>query len=146
MTVMAKNSHGLFFNGVSDSIVCPTSRESSSSVKVSSDSRSSGNLVGPDNESRRQAAVGSLSGFTVEAWVLPDCGGVVASKKGLFELSIGSVGAPAPASFSVVLQSDDGKPTTLTAESANSNVSSGYTGITYPTPNHSVLANNTDID
>ena len=146
MTVMAKNSHGLFFNGVSDSIVCPTSRESSSSVKVSSDSRSSGNLVGPDNESRRQAAVGSLSGFTVEAWVLPDCGGVVASKEGLFELSIGSVGAPAPASFSVVLQSDDGKPTTLTAESANSNVSSGYTGITYPTPNHSVLANNTDID
>ena len=148
MSVLGKTSHGLFFNGVTDSIICPSSIDSSSSVKVSSSSRSSGNLVGPTNDSQTNKNVlgHTLDSFSIEAWVLPDCGGVVASKDGLFELSIGSVGAPAPASFSVTVQSDAGKPTTLTASSANANISSGYTGVIYPTPNHSVLTNNTDVD
>ena len=45
----------------------------------------------------------SLTAFSVEAWVSPDCGGVIASKEGLFSLRMGSVNQPAPASFSVQL-------------------------------------------
>ena len=83
MSVLGKTSHGLFFNGVTDSIICPSSIDSSSSVKVSSSSRSSGNLVGPTNDSQTNKNVlgHTLDSFSIEAWVLPDCGGAVAAKE-----------------------------------------------------------------
>ena len=34
MTVIGKNSHALFFNGVSDSVVCPLANFTSSSLEV----------------------------------------------------------------------------------------------------------------
>jgi hypothetical protein len=149
MTVIGESSHALFFNGVSDSILCPSASLTSTSVEVSvGDSRSSHPLVGPSSSTNTTSGLGSFLGpFTVEAWVRPDCGGIIASKEGLFELSMGSVGSPAPATFQVTLHSDDGVPTVYKASTAEWDASnSAYVGIVYPTKNDSFLANNTDID
>ena len=105
MAIIGKSSHALFFNGVSDSIVCPQgdfTQTGHKSVLDGNESRSSAHVL-QDGDSNRFAAgrFQALDKFTLEAWVSPDSGGVIASKDGLFDLRIGSVDAPAPASFSV---------------------------------------------
>lgn len=110
MTVFGKTSHALFFNGITDSVVCPQGSFTQTGHKINvdgTDARTSAQVV-QDGSSYRHALFKqqSLSSFTIEAWVSPDCGGIVAIKEGVFELRIGSVGAPAPASFSVTLDND----------------------------------------
>jgi hypothetical protein len=105
MAVIGQTSHALFFNGVSDSVVCPQgdfTQTGHKRVLGGNDARSSAPVM-QDGDSHRYAngINQSLDKFTLEAWVSPDCGGVIASKAGLFELRMGSVDAPAPASFSV---------------------------------------------
>jgi len=105
MAVIGQTSHALFFNGVSDSVVCPQgdfTQTGHKRVLGGNDARSSAPVL-QDGDSHRYAngINQSLDKFTLEAWVSPDCGGVIASKAGLFELRMGSVDAPAPASFSV---------------------------------------------
>ena len=101
MAIIGKSSHALFFNGVSDSIVCPQgdfTQTGHKSVLDGNESRSSAHVL-QDGDSNRFAAgrFQALDKFTLEAWVSPDSGGVIASKDGLFDLRIGSVDAPAPA-------------------------------------------------
>lgn len=52
-----------------------------------------------------QGVIGSRpQAFTVEAWIVPDSGGVVCSKAGQFELKVGEVGSPGPAIFTIELE------------------------------------------
>ena len=132
MAVIGQTSHALFFNGVSDSVVCPQGnfvktghkRELNGSI-----ARSSAPVL-QDGDGHRFANFNnqSLSSFTVEAWVSPDCGGVIASKEGLFELRMGTVDAPGIASFKVQLTNN----ISVIAASANN----------YPTSAGSFISNN----
>ena len=105
MAVIGQTSHALFFNGVSDSVVCPQgdfTQTGHKRVLGGNDARSSAPVLQDGDNHRYASGINqSLDKFTLEAWVSPDCGGVIASKAGLFELRMGSVDAPAPASFSV---------------------------------------------
>ena len=107
MALFGKSSHSLYFNGINDSVVCPQGGFTQTGHKINVDgldARTSKHVV-QDGDSVRSAFSKnqSLTNFTIEAWISPDAGGVVASKDGVFELRMGSVGAPAPASFSITL-------------------------------------------
>jgi len=131
VAVIGLSSHALFFNGVSDSVVCPQGnfvktghkRELNGSVARSS----APVLQDGDNHRFANANNQTLKQFTVEAWVSPDCGGVIASKAGLFELRMGTVDAPGVASFKVQLTNK----TSAIAASANN----------YPTAAGSFISN-----
>jgi len=132
MAVISSSSHALFFNGVSDSVVCPqgdftkTGHKREVGNKVA---RSSAPVL-QDGDSHRFANANNqtLDKFTVEAWVSPDCGGVIASKAGLFELRMGTINAPGVASFKVEFTNG----VTAIASSANN----------YPTTAASFINNN----
>jgi len=148
MTVIGKTSHAIFFNGLSDSIVCPLHNFQTSGVKIpigDDIARSSRPLVGSTRQegSIDGGAFTNLDNFSIEAWVRPDCGGVIAFKEGLFKLSIGDIHQPAPAVFSVDILNANGSRNTYTA-SSGTGLSSGYSGITYPTSSASFIGNNKD--
>jgi len=135
MSLFGKSSHSLYFNGVNDSIVCPQGGFSQTGHKIKlngDDARTSAHVV-QDGDSLRHAFSKnqSLTSFTIEAWVSPDCGGIIASKEGTFALRMGSVGAPAPASFEVTLDSG----VTVAAYSKNN----------YPTSAASFITNNNGV-
>jgi hypothetical protein len=148
MTLIGKTSHSLFFNGISDSIVCPSHEFASTGIKTSvggQEVRSSRPILGAGNEEgSSSSSTAMVSSFSVEAWIRPDCGGVIASKEGMFKLSVGSVGAPAPAVFSVTTRTKTGDVRVFTARSAQT-ISNSYSGIIYPTAGQSFIENNTEL-
>ena len=132
MAVIGLSSHALFFNGVSDSVVCPQgdfTKTGNKRVLGGVEARSSAPIL-QDDDGHRFANPNnqSLKNFTVEAWVSPDCGGVIASKAGLFELRMGTINAPGVASFKVEFTNG----VTAIASSANN----------YPTSAASFVSNN----
>ncbi len=109
MTVIGRSTHALFFNGVSDGVVVPQAAFDKTGLEVdigSGTARSSMSVMSDGNRARSsERETGRVANsFSVEAWVTPDCGGVIAVKDDLFELRMGSVDAPAIASFSVNVQ------------------------------------------
>ena len=135
MAVFGATSHALFFNGVNDSVVCPQGGFTQTGHKVSvgtTDARSSAHVL-QDGDSHRsmRGSMQSLGSFSVEAWVSPDCGGVIASKDKSFELRMGSVGAPAPAVFTIHTSIGS-----FSVKSANN----------YPTNADSFISNNTGLN
>ena len=132
MAVIGQTSHALFFNGVSDSVVCPQgnfTRTGHKRMLNGSEARSSAPILQEGDDHRFASSKNqSFTRFTVEAWVSPDCGGIIASKEGLFELRMGTVNAPGPASFSVTF--------------ANGVSCIARTSIDYPNPAASFVANN----
>ena len=132
MGVISQSSHALFFNGVTDSVVCPQGDFTKTGLKTEiygGVARSSASVL-QDGDGHRFANINNqtLTSFTVEAWVSPDCGGVIASKAGLFDLRMGTINAPGVASFKVELSNG----VTAVASSANN----------YPTAAGSFIANN----
>ena len=136
MAVIGQTSHALFFNGISDGVVCPQGNFTQTGHKRTlngNDARSSASVLQDGDSHRHALGVNqALERFSLEAWVSPDCGGVIASKDGLFELRMGSVNAPAPASFSVTFTNG----VSCIARSA----------INYPTPADSFVVNNVDYN
>ena len=148
MTLKGKTSHSLFFNGVSDSIVSPTNDFSSTGLKLSISGEtaySSKPVVGFSDEGNSVLSNRTLGAFSIEAWIRPDCGGIVASKEGLFKLIVGSVGAPGPAIFSVNIRTRKGVVIPIATQSADTLDGSNYTGILYPAPSKSFITNNTEL-
>ena len=132
MGVIGQTSHALFFNGVSDSVVCPQGnfiQTGHKRILNGSVARSSAPVL-QDGDGHRFSnnRNQTLNRFTVEAWVSPDCGGVIASKQGLFELRMGTVNAPGVASFKVEITNG----VTVIASTANN----------YPTAAGSFVASN----
>ena len=132
MAVITHSTHAMFFNGVSDSIVCPQGDFTKTGHKreiYGGVARSSAPILQDDDGHRfANANNQTLDKFTVEAWVSPDCGGIIASKDDLFELRMGTVNSPGIASFKV--QFSNG--VTAIASSANN----------YPTAAASFISNN----
>lgn len=136
MTVIGKTSHALFFNGVSDGVVVPSSAFANTGTPGSG-GKSYGSAIGDSQTNSEHVSSAKVSkAFTIEAWVIPDCGGVIASKKGLFELSIGSVGTPGPAQFTVEVHDDETGRQSITVSSASPHITAGnhdgWDGIVYP--------------
>ncbi len=136
MTVIGKTSHALFFNGVSDGVVVPSSAFANTGTPGIS-GKSYGSAIGDSQTNSEHVSSAKVSkAFTIEAWVIPDCGGVIASKKGLFELSIGNVGTPGPAQFTVEVHDDETGRQSITVSSASPHITAGnhdgWDGIVYP--------------
>ena len=136
MGVFGATSNALFFNGVNDSVVCPQGGFTQTGHKVSIndvDARTSSHVLQDgDNHRQMKTSMQSLGKFSLEAWVSPDCGGVIASKDGAFELRMGSVGAPAPAIFTI--HAEEG--VSFSVKSANN----------YPTNAGSFISNNVGLN
>ena len=105
---MLQSNHALFFDGVSDSVIIPQGSFSKLGRDYDSDNKSSSDIV--DTSSQGHIGKGAISdvfgkGLAIEAWVVPDCGGVILTKEGQFRLSIGSVDTPGPVEFEVNIES-----------------------------------------
>ena len=110
ITLIGKTSNALFFNGVADGIVVPQAGFERTGLSLPNGARSSGTTTGQTSgfsRTYKRDVSRVLNSFSIEAWVAPDHGGVVAVKSDLFELRVGGVGAPRPAEFSVHVQDAD---------------------------------------
>ena len=125
MVGIGRTSNAFFFDGVTDSILIPQGNFTS---------------VGPARDILAKTGKGSDEftninsmmdgGFAIEAWVIPDCGGVVAHRDGQFTLEFGTVDTPGPAKFTVNLKSPNGD--TYVDLSTAKYGSTRWDGVVYP--------------
>jgi len=133
MPILGRSNHAFLFDGVSDSIVVPQGTMSRLGKQTSDGIKSKVNILG---EKQHIEGEGTLSGvlstqICIEAWVIPDCGGVVVEKEDQFKLSLGEVDTPGPATFEVFLNTDAGQEHHFL--STGTKVSGrGYEGVVYP--------------
>ena len=133
MPVIGRSNHAFMFDGISDSIIVPQGSMSKLGEETEAGTKSVANIIGSNDQVGHDGTLSGILGsqICVEAWVVPDCGGVIASKEGQFSLSIGDVDTPGPATFEVHLQSESGTEiislTTATPAGAR-----GYEGMVYP--------------
>ena len=134
MTVISRKNHAMFFNGITDSIVVPEGLFSSLGTKTTQGTPDVRPIISEDSPLSYRgsgATSGSFSGYmTVEAWVMPDCGGTIIEKEGQFELTLGNIDTPGPATFTVNLAGENGE-TQVTLTTANFS-SNRYEGMVYP--------------
>ena len=140
MPAVLKTNHALLFDGVTDSVIIPQGLHSKVGNDDASGNRSAGDIVGDSADGGRgPSIVGDIfrNTIVVEAWVTPDCGGVIVSKDDQFKLEMGTVDTPGPAIFSVVLESSSNiSEFRVTTASLTS---TGYSGTVYPTPDFNAI-------
>ena len=133
MPIMLQSNHALFFDGVSDGVIIPQGVFSGLGRDSADGDRSASDIISESSQGARVGSVISdaLGGeLAIEAWVTPDCGGVVLTKSGQFHLSIGSVDTPGPAVFEVNIITDvDVRKIILRTATP---VSTGFDGTVYP--------------
>ena len=133
MPVMLQSNHALFFDGVSDGVIIPQGVFSKLGRDTADGDRSASDIISDSSQGARVGSVISdaLGGdIAIEAWVTPDCGGVILSKEKQFQLSIGSVDTPGPAKFEVNVISEGGLRKIILTTATE--VSTGYDGTVYP--------------
>ena len=139
MVAIGRSSHAFFFDGVTESIVIPQGRftklgdESSVGTTNTKTKKTPSDILsktgyGKDETTKINSRFENQ--FTVEAWVIPDCGGVVVERENQFMLELGTVDTPGPAKFTVFLDTTDGtKVFTLTTAS---DATTRWDGVVYP--------------
>ena len=156
MTVIGKTSHAMFFNGVSDGIVVPQANFSRTGFAKTTGKSYTGS-VGESRERSEHTKMAKVTqSFTIEAWVIPDCGGVIAAKDGLFELRIGDIGTPGPAQFRLHTHDEEVGEQTITISTASPHIPTsggsasthnGWDGVVYPThPNDTLHGTHNRFD
>ena len=131
MVVVGRTSHALFFDGVTDSVIIPQGSFSSIGNTTLEGVNVPLNILKEGESANKTAIAGKgASDFVIEAWVVPDCGGVIAKRDGQFELRLGTVDTPGPAYFEVYIESlaISKKISLTTAVDATTR----WDGITYP--------------
>jgi hypothetical protein len=88
MSMLIDPGHALLFNGITDSVMIPANQ----SV-----------IHGKSNDPLK-ALPGAMRSFTLETWIVPDCGGVVFEYENIMRLTVGTPSSPAPAKFEVNLE------------------------------------------
>ena len=129
MVVSADSTYAMRFNGISDAVVVPMQKFA----------RDAGNYQ--KGASVNDTSIPNvLDAFTLEAWVIPDSGGIVWEYEHVMRLVVGAPSSSAPAAFQVKLRSKStGDENTFTLSSArpitdtDGNVSH-YDGVVYPRP------------
>ena len=111
MTVIGRTNHAFFFDGVSDSIIVPDGAFKAVGKKNPEGEYDVRELLGTNISVPHAAATSGnfQDGLTIEAWVVPDCGGTIIEKPGQYKLTVGNVDTPGPAVFQVNLSSDQTK-------------------------------------
>jgi hypothetical protein len=133
MAAIGRSSHALFFDGVTDSVVLPQGSFNSVGLELPEGVKSPiGVLSGSPRDDEIINQMGKYtSALCIEAWVIPDCGGIIAQKEGQFKLQIGNVDTAGPAIFTVQVEGENGleaiRLTTAT------DASTRYSGTVYPT-------------
>ena len=134
MVAIGRSSHAFFFDGVSDSIIIPQGRftdvgqDTPEGVKISQPILGKTPHSTGDYTTVNRKQDGS---FSIEAWIIPDCGGIVAHREGQFTLSVGDVDTPGPAKFTVVVEGETGKEGLVLSTAIE--VVGRYEGTVYPT-------------
>ena len=109
MVAVGRTSHALFFDGVSDSVILPQGNYIGTG-QPTPDGKVVTNLLQKERRSGGESPlIPKANGdFVIEAWVVPDCGGVIAHREGQFTLSLGTVDTPGPATFDLLLEGSAG--------------------------------------
>ena len=91
MPIIATSSHGLLFDGVSDSVVVPQGRNTKLGDTTPDGNTASTFLASNPKGSQTSTVLSNSfnSSLTIEAWVMPDCGGTIIEKEDGFILSGG---------------------------------------------------------
>ena len=133
MPVLGRSNHAFFFDGVSDSIVVPQGSMSRLGIDTSDGTKNKANILGERQNIQNEGALSGIlnTQICIEAWIVPDCGGVVVEKEDQFKLSVGEVDTPGPATFEVFLDTDSGKEHHFLS-TATKVTSRGYEGTVYP--------------
>ena len=134
MTVISRKNNGFFFNGITDSIIVPEgdfSELGHRTTRGTDDVRVILSENAPLSTRDSVATSGIYNKYlTIEAWVMPDCGGTIIEKEGQYKLSLGHVDTPGPASFEVYMEGEGGEEyhylTTATKDTDR------YEGTVYP--------------
>ena len=130
---MLKSNNALFFDGVSDGVIIPQGVFSKLGRDNSADERSASDIISESSQGARvNSVISDALGqeIAIEAWVTPDCGGVILQKSSQFCLKIGNIDTPGPASFEVNLQTDIGFRKVIISTATE--ISNGYDGTVYP--------------
>ena len=133
MVAIGRSSNAMFFDGVSDSVIIPQGRFTSTGVEnnnghklMTKTLQGSGDIASINDK--------SMSDFIIETWVVPDCGGVVAHRDGQFTLEFGTVDTPGPAVFTLYIESTQGPSYVRLATAYDE--TTRWNGIIYPQQNH----------
>lgn len=134
LTVISRKNHGFFFNGITDSIIIPEgdfSELGHKTTRGTDDVRVILSENAPLSTRDSVATSGIFNKYlTIEAWVMPDCGGTIIEKEGQYKLSLGHVDTPGPATFEVFMTGEGGEEsyvlTTATLDTDR------YEGTVYP--------------
>ena len=107
MVGIGRTSHAVFFDGVSDSILIPQGRFTNVGQETPDGTKSPMGILNKTGHGT-DIHVRKNTGLCIEAWVVPDCGGVIAHRDGQFTLEFGTVDTPGPAKFSALFDTPDG--------------------------------------
>lgn len=108
MVAIGRSSHAYFFDGVSDSIIIPQGRFRKTGTGNPQGNNVSINVLeGSDDETNINGKNDNV--FIIETFVIPDCGGIIASRDNQFTLEMGTVDTPGPAKFSLATESSLGQ-------------------------------------
>jgi len=130
---MLQSNHALFFDGVSDGVIIPQGVFSKLGRDNSDGERNASDIISESSQGARvNSVISDALGkeIAIEAWVTPDCGGVILQKSSQFCLKLGNVDTPGPASFEVNLQTDNGFRKVIISTARE--ISNGYDGTVYP--------------
>ncbi len=133
MPIMLQSNHALFFDGVSDGVIIPQGVFSKLGRDNSDGERNASDIISESSQGARvNSVISDALGkeIAIEAWVTPDCGGVILQKSSQFCLKLGNVDTPGPASFEVNLQTDNGFRKVIISTARE--ISNGYNGTVYP--------------
>ena len=87
MTILIDPGYALSFNGITDGVLVPPNLN-----------------MGSNKIESNRALPNALRSFTLETWIVPDCGGIVFEYENVMRLSVGTPSSPAPASFEINLE------------------------------------------
>ena len=127
--LLGQSTHAFLFDGVTDSIVIPYSGFRNVGTP-DADGPSSSGTVNTNHPATQEMGHTPIATFCIEAFVVPDSGGVIVSQEGRFELRMGDIDTPGPATFTVLGKTKGG--TTNYHLSTATGTDTGYTGNTYP--------------
>ena len=133
---MLQSNHAIQFDGVSDGVIIPQGFHSKIGQEydpTDNSRRSSSDIVSVSSQGNKGKSIISdalPTKLCIEAWVVPDCGGVVLQKEGQFELSLGTIDTPGPAIFEANIRGNSGLDKVILRSALP--ISNGYDGQIYP--------------
>ena len=111
MPIILQSNHALLFDGVSDGVIIPQGDFSKLGREYDATHKSVSDII--DTSSQGDSGTGVITDIlggtlAIEAWVVPDCGGVILSKEKQFRLTMGTIDTPGPIEFEVNIKTHAG--------------------------------------